>query len=74
MSTSTRKFVAMILLLAGLILYCLIAMRLMADVSYWPLWLKTTCYLILGIIWIFPCYRLLTWMETGKWRAVKTKK
>ncbi len=74
MSTSTRKFLAMIVLLAGLTLYCLVAMRLMADVFYWPLWLKIICYLILGIIWIFPCYLLLTWMETGKWRVDKTKK
>jgi hypothetical protein len=74
MSTSTRKFVALLMLLAGLITYCLIAMRLMADVSHWPLWLRTICYLVLGIIWIFPCYRLLAWMETGRWRILKDKK
>jgi putative flippase GtrA len=71
MSTELRKFVAMLMLLTGLIVYCLVAMRLMADVSHWPLWLKTICYLILGIIWIFPCYSLLTWMQTGKWRVKK---
>jgi hypothetical protein len=73
MSTSTRKFVAMLMLLAGLILYCLIVMRLMADVSYWPLWIRTLCYLFFGIIWIFPCYKLLTWMETGRWKVTKDK-
>jgi hypothetical protein len=73
-STSLRKFIAMLMLLLGLVIYCMIAMRLMADVFYWPLWLKTFCYLVLGLVWIFPCYTLLTWMETGKWRKVKRKK
>jgi putative flippase GtrA len=73
MSTPTRKFVAMLMLLAGLILYCLIVMRLMADVSHWSLWIKTFCYLFFGIIWIFPCYKLLTWMETGKWQVKQGK-
>jgi hypothetical protein len=74
MSTRLRKFLAMLLLLIGLVGYCLIAMRLMADVSHWPLWLRTACYTVLGIVWIFPCYRLLVWMETGRWRILKEKK
>jgi hypothetical protein len=71
MSTPTRKFIALLILLFGLTIYCLTAMALMAEVAYWPLWLKTICYLVLGILWIFPCYNLLAWMETGRWRPKK---
>jgi hypothetical protein len=68
MSVPLRKFLAMLMLLTGLALYCLAAMLLMQHFAGLPVLVQMLFYLVLGIGWIFPCYPLLMWMETGRWR------
>jgi hypothetical protein len=54
-------------LLVALTLYAL----LVAWASQWFDWLpslvQAAIYLILGIVWVLPLRRFLTWMETGRW-------
>lgn len=33
----------------------------------WNALAQTPVYLVLGVIWILPLRRFLTWMETGRW-------
>ena len=33
----------------------------------WPV--QALFYVVAGIVWILPLKPLLSWMETGKWRA-----
>ena len=34
-----------------------------------PRWILIVYYLAAGIVWILPLKPLLSWMETGRWRA-----
>ena len=68
MSDSSRKLLAMLLLLVGLTVYCLAAVLLMGNFAHLPVLVQMIGYLVLGIGWIFPCYPLLVWMQTGRWR------
>jgi Protein of unknown function (DUF2842) len=68
MSEPLRKLIAMVLLLVGLAVYCLAAMLLMSKAAHLPVLVQMLGYLVFGIGWIFPCYPLLVWMQTGRWR------
>jgi hypothetical protein len=39
--------------------------------SHWierlPVVLQALVYLVLGVAWLLPIRRFLTWMETGRW-------
>ncbi len=57
-------------LLAALIVYGVVIARYAPGIiGYWPTWLQTIVYLILGVIWLLPLKRFLIWMETGSWSA-----
>ena len=43
--------------------------ELMPDLP-WPI--ETVFYVVAGIVWILPLRPLLSWMETGNWRAPKS--
>ena len=38
-----------------------------------PRWIQIVYYLVAGIVWILPLKPLLSWMETGRWRAPRDK-
>jgi predicted membrane channel-forming protein YqfA (hemolysin III family) len=46
---------------------------LIASLSHWignlPILVQTMIYVFFGIVWIAPLKPLLSWMETGRWRA-----
>ncbi len=58
-------------MLAGLALYALFVAWLADWIGQLHVLLQTVVYLVLGIVWIFPAYRLVIWMETGRWRIRK---
>lgn len=55
-------------LIVGLIAYALVIARYVPElIGGWHALLQTLVYVVLGIAWILPLRRFLTWMETGKW-------
>jgi hypothetical protein len=67
MTKSTRKFIATLAVVIGLTLYALAVVLLFTALPRMPVLLELLAYAIAGIVWIFPCYRLLVWVETGAW-------
>ncbi len=58
----------MLALLVGLTIYAIVIARYAPSLmAGWPVILQTLVYLFLGIIWLLPLRRFLTWMETGRW-------
>ena len=56
-------------LLAALAAYGLVVARYVPDlIAGWPAILHALVYLVLGLVWLLPLRRFLTWMETGRWR------
>lgn len=56
-------------LIVGLIAYALVIARYVPElIGGWHALLQTLVYVVLGIVWILPLRRFLTWMETGKWK------
>lgn len=53
----------LILLLAGFVA------SLSSVVGRWPVLGQALFYLVVGVVWIVPLKPLLTWMETGRFRA-----
>ncbi len=66
----SRKALAILMLVVGLIVYALAAVTLI-DFLPWSDAAKIPLFAIAGVLWIFPCRNLLVWMETGKWRLPK---
>ena len=54
-------------LLAALALYGLGVMWASQWIGRLPVWAQTIVYIVLGVIWLLPLRRFLTWMETGRW-------
>ncbi len=61
-----RNLTGTFMLLIGLGLYALLVTGIGSYMTDWSLWLQTPFYLIMGIIWIFPAYKLLRWMAAGR--------
>ncbi|MBC2668176.1 DUF2842 domain-containing protein [Novosphingobium piscinae] len=60
--------VGILALVVALVAYGLIIARYVPGlVGQWSALLQTPVYLILGVVWIMPLRRFLTWMETGRW-------
>ncbi|WP_095010880.1 DUF2842 domain-containing protein [Tsuneonella mangrovi] len=57
---------AMLVVLAGYA--AAIARYVPPLIGEWPTLAQTIVYVVLGIVWIAPLRRFLTWMETGHWR------
>ncbi|MAM39839.1 MAG: hypothetical protein CL949_15360 [Erythrobacter sp.] len=56
-------------LLMVLIVYGIVIARYLPDlIGSWPALAQTVVYVALGLIWLLPLGRFLTWMETGHWR------
>ena len=71
MTIRTRKRLGMVAILIGLSLYAIVVVMVMTSFKRLPIWAEVPAYLVLGIIWIKPCYQLMVWIETGKWKAPK---
>lgn len=70
MTPSWRKPIGMLLIMAMITLWCVLAVTLV-DALGLPILVQAAAYLGLGILWLwlFPMKRMLRWMELGKWRA-----
>lgn len=56
-------------LLAALIVYAVVIARYAPDfIGDWPTLAQALVYVVLGVVWLLPLRRFLTWMETGEWR------
>lgn len=67
---SWRKPVGMIGIVALIILWAVLVGSLSGLIGALPIWAQVPVYVVLGIVWIWvlPLRRILTWMETGRWR------
>lgn len=54
-------------LLAALALYGLGVMWASQWIGQLPVLAQAIVYIVLGVIWLLPLRRFLTWMETGRW-------
>lgn len=60
----TKKFIGLLLILAWLFVYSLVAMRI--GVAVLPNangWVKLLYYAVAGTVWIFPIGLMLPWMH-----------
>lgn len=56
-------------LLAALLLYGTLVAALVAPLmAGWPVLAQLPAYVVLGVVWLLPLGRFMTWMETGRWR------
>lgn len=65
-----QKPVGMLAILAMLAAWCVAIASLSPWVGRWPAWVQVIFYLVAGIawLWVLPMRRMLSWMETGRWR------
>lgn len=55
-------------LLAALLAYGVAIAHLLPPlIGRWPALAQALVYVVLGVIWLLPLRRFLTWMETGRW-------
>ena len=55
-------------LVVALTVYGLVIARYVPSlIGGWPALAQTPIYVVLGIAWIMPLGRFLSWMETGRW-------
>ncbi len=69
-----KKFIGLLVILAWLLIYSLIAMRVAVDVLPHANWLTTLLYYaVTGTVWIVPIGLMLPWMhrEPGKRQGKK---
>ena len=56
-----------LLLIGGLVAYALVIARYVPEwIGGWPVIVQTVVYLVLGLAWLLPLRRFLTWMEAGR--------
>ena len=67
---SWRKPVGMIGIVALIMLWAVLVGSLSGLIGALAVWGQVPVYVVLGIVWIWvlPLRRILTWMETGRWR------
>lgn len=65
MSAAARKLFGLAVLLAGLVLYALLAMRLAVAVLPDDLIVQTLYYVAAGVIWIVPAVPFVRWVQGG---------
>lgn len=62
-----RKPIGILGLFLAVMIYAIIAARLVVPISEWPVLVQAVIYIVLGTIWLLPLRRFLIWMETGRW-------
>ncbi|MES2095833.1 MAG: DUF2842 domain-containing protein [Pseudomonadota bacterium] len=65
-----QKPVGMLAIVAMIVVWCIAVVSLSRWVGAWPVPLQLLFYLVTGIVWLWllPMRRMLSWMETGKWK------
>lgn len=59
-----RKLIGMIVMVAFVVLYALLAMMLAATrLPGSPIWVQTIYYAVAGLAWTVPCALLIRWMQ-----------
>lgn len=69
MNPSWRKPAGVGLLLVYVTAYVALVASFSKVIGDWHWALQALFYAIVGIVWIVPLGPLLSWMETGRWRA-----
>ena len=64
-----RKPVGMLGLLVLMLFWVVMVASFANEIARLHVALQLLLYVVLGIVWIFPVRPLLTWMETGRWKA-----
>jgi hypothetical protein len=67
--SSWRKIVAAGAIVLLIAVWALIVASSAHMVGRWPVLVQAPFYLVMGIVWIIPLKPLLSWAETGRWRA-----
>ncbi|KKW90981.1 DUF2842 domain-containing protein [Sphingobium chungbukense] len=67
---SWRKPAGMFMILGLIALWAVLVGSLSGLIGRLPMIVQVPVYVFLGLIWIWilPLKRLLSWMETGRWR------
>ena len=60
-----RMLLGTVVLIVYIIVYCLIAMRFMAETPRLPVFFELIAYTALGVVWIFPVKPLFKWIGRG---------
>lgn len=68
MTPSIRRPLGVLALLVGIFAYAIFVVWLFEPISGLHVLLQLPIWILLGIIWIFPCRPLMVWIETGRWR------
>lgn len=65
-----QKPIGVLAILLMIAIWCVAVASLSPWVSGWPVPVQIGFYLIAGIawLWVLPMRRMLSWMETGRWR------
>ncbi len=63
MTSGLRKFLGLAVLLAGLFVYALLAMRLAVAVLPDNLAVQTIYHLIAGMLWVVPTVPFVRWLQ-----------
>ncbi|MEO1207723.1 MAG: DUF2842 domain-containing protein [Pseudomonadota bacterium] len=67
MASRSRKLVGILLMLAFLIVYALLAMvvAMSLEVNTSSKWIELAFYLVAGLIWVIPAGVIIKWMSGG---------
>lgn len=63
MSDAARKLLGLLVLLAGLFVYALLAMRLAVLVLPDDLIVQTLYYIAAGVLWVVPAVPFVRWVQ-----------
>lgn len=63
-----RKPIGILGLFLAVMIYAIVAARLVVPISEWHVLVQTPIYIVLGTVWLLPLRRFLIWMETGRWK------
>ncbi len=56
-------------LVAALMVYGIVLANVLPPlIGGWPALGQMPVYLVLGVVWLLPLRRFLSWMETGRWQ------
>ncbi len=65
-----QKPAGVLAILLMIALWCIAVASLSRWVAAWPAPVQIAFYLVAGIawLWLLPMRRMLSWMETGRWK------
>lgn len=65
-----QKPIGMLAIVAMIVLWCVAIASLSRWIGQWPEVVQLLFYVAAGVawLWLLPMRRMLSWMETGRWR------